>query len=105
MRALLVLAVLSSLACQKSAEPAAAPAPVVAPPAAAAPVEVALSVEAQPDGTLKLVAKDRWGGSLDGVYENVQFLESAVPTLERGLDEGQAAKLKAEVKRLKETSK
>jgi len=107
MMRLVTSSLLALAACQKSEPPSASQAPAAAieaqaPAAAPAPE---LRVEPQPDGTLKLVAKDKWGGAVDTVYENLTFLENAIPALERGFTPEQTQKLKAEVQRLKETSK
>ena len=101
MRALFVTLLLLGAACQRGGD---APAPVAPAPearAAAPAAEVDLKVEAKPDGTLAFSAKDKWGQSLDTTYENVTYLENALPTLERALSPEQTAKLKAEVERLK----
>jgi hypothetical protein len=101
---LLSLLVLAG-ACQRAPDEAPPPAaarlttePTDTPPPAAD--EPTLAVARQADGTLKLFAVDRWGNSMDAVYENAEFLRRAAPTLERGLTPHQVEQLHAELSRL-----
>lgn len=90
-------------ACQRETTDGAAPAErpaAAATPEAASIEEPTLAIARQADGTLKLLAVDRWGNRMDAVYENVDFLRRAAPTLERGLTPTQVQKLHAELERL-----
>lgn len=91
-------------ACQREttdgAAPAERPTAAAATPEPASIEEPTLAVARQADGTLQLLAVDRWGNRMDAVYENVDFLRRAAPTLERGLTPTQVQKLHAELERL-----
>ncbi|MBL8936720.1 MAG: hypothetical protein JNM69_19330 [Archangium sp.] len=62
-------------------------------PAADAPPKLT----SNPDGTLRLEFVDRWGAKFDATYESFTFLERALPTVSRGLDDARAAQLKQAV--------
>jgi hypothetical protein len=91
--------------CQRGSSPEvesqAAPAPsspLIAD--AGTPPSAALTVVGRDDGTISLAGVDRWGHRLDVVYESRDFLEKAVPSLERSLTAEQVTQLKAAIKGL-----
>lgn len=62
-------------------------------PAADAPPKLT----SNPDGTLRLEFVDRWGAKFDATYESFTYLERALPTVSRALDEPRVAQLKQAV--------
>ncbi len=104
MRILISAVVLSFvLACQKGSEAegpvatravaAEVPTPRTNAPAADAPPKLT----SNPDGTLRLEFVDRWGAKFDATYESFTWLERALPSVSRGLDDARAAQLKQAV--------
>ena len=106
MRALFLAAALSFVGCQKSAETEVAVAPASGTPSAvtvtkpageAKPAAPTPKLTSNPDGTLRLEFVDRWGAKFDATYESFTYLERALPTVSRALEEAQVAQLKQAV--------
>jgi len=54
-----------------------------------------LSAVVNDDGTITLTGSDRWGGSLDATYADLEYLTNAIPVLERSVTDEQHAALEA----------
>jgi len=59
-----------------------------------------VTVELEEPGTVHLTATDRWGRPVDARYEDLGYLRRALPALERGLGEEQAAVLRGALEQL-----
>jgi|JI8StandDraft_1071087.scaffolds.fasta_scaffold430716_2 hypothetical protein len=84
-----------ALGCQKGEAPSTERAAVR--PAETAPTEptpTAPRLTRNPDGTLRLEFVDRWGAKFDATYESFTYLERALPTVSRGLNDAQLPQLK-----------
>jgi len=46
------------------------------------------------DGRIEMRGTDRWGGSVDTTYESAEYLENALPVLERSLTPEQSAAIR-----------
>lgn len=104
MRILISAIVLSFvLGCQRSAEGDSPRAQAVEVPTPRPETTSALTADAppkltsNPDGTLRLEFVDRWGAKFDATYESFTWLERALPSVSRGLDDTRAAQLKQAV--------
>lgn len=75
----------------RPAETQAAPQPAEPPPVV---TQDGLTLHRRDDGTLELRGSDRWGGRVDTTYESAEFLENALPVLERSITPEQAAALR-----------
>lgn len=112
MRTLWTLALLSlTLACQQGRDPevsqptspektpavdVGAPTNVASKPAGPA-LDPAPRVTRNADGTIRLELVDRWGARFDSTYEDVTYLERALPVVSRGLTDEQNVALKRAV--------
>jgi len=108
MRTLSTLVLLSvTLACQQGREPelfhATPPAaplsepaaqPTVAGKATGPALDPTPRVTRNADGTIRLELVDRWGARFDSIYEDVTYLERALPVVSRGLTDAQNVSLK-----------
>lgn len=98
--------VLSACGCSRASEPSkdaiAVPAAVAAPGAAVVSqnADAPLKVNRNGDGSVRVEFTDRWGVATDATYENLQYLERAVPTLSRAMSDDRAAELKQQLKLL-----
>jgi len=54
-----------------------------------------LSAVFNDDGTITLSGSDRWGGSLDATYADLEYLTNAIPVLQRSVTDEQFAALEA----------
>lgn len=107
MRILISAVVLSFvMACQKGSDaegPVASRAVAAEVPTPRPETTNALAADAppkltsNPDGTLRLEFVDRWGAKFDATYESFTWLERALPSVSRGLDDARAAQLKQAV--------
>lgn len=60
-----------------------------------------LEVTVEPSGSIRIVGSDRFGGDASTVYESVEYLEGALPVLERSLTRAQVEGLRALVAELR----
>jgi hypothetical protein len=72
--------------------PPSAPGAASSPPPAPREIE-GLRITPNADGTIRIEGTDRWGGDATTTYESVEFLEPALPVLERSLTPAQVAGL------------